>query len=114
MLIGGSSAISTSTDTSSSLPSGELRASESSSSGALAHGSGPGERVIGSTWLDTTAPLSTVVARYPPEVAVEVAHGVPSGVARVSVQFSVFWLGYGRTIVAIEAVTVDPGVRVTR
>ena len=44
----------------------------------------------------------------------EVAHGVPSGVARVSVQFSVFWLGYGRTIVEIEAVTVDPGVRVTR
>ena len=52
LLIGGSSAISTSTDTSSSLPSGELRASESSSSGALAHGSGAGERVIGSTWLD--------------------------------------------------------------
>ena len=63
MTIGGSSATSTSTDTSSSLPSGELRASDSPSSGLLAHASGAGDRVIALTWLDDTAPLSTLVAR---------------------------------------------------
>ena len=102
--------MSTSTDTSSVLPLGAAGQGQQQS-GTVLHSSGAGDpcRVH---CAEETAPLRTMGEWNVREVGLDSAH-LSRRVVRVRFHASMF-CEVGRTMVAMEAVTVEPGVRVIR